>query len=227
MRLKTRKKSILLISFIFCFGLIFVISSVKGASTISTIPEKDTYVSSYLPDINHGENLSLYVGYTAIPELQYHTYIYFNFSDRRDNWNKAEISLKVDRFTIKMSNGLNVSICLIENDWDENLLTWNNKPPNGQKITDIFVSETIIYNIDVTNYIAGRNNISICVYPVGSSQTAIFCYNSRERNVDSPLLIWSYPSEGITGFNLILITISIFGVITFIISWRKLRSRKG
>lgn len=162
--------------------------------TVSTVAEKDTFVNSYDPSTNYGGEDYALAGFYATVDIV-ESYFYFTFSDKPNNYIKAEISL----FCGGDSLIRNVSICLIEEHWDEYSMNWTNKPIKGSEITFLLINQTDIYKFDVTNYIAGRNNLSICIYiknenyingnVVMISREGFF---NQER---APQLIWTYPEN--------------------------------
>ncbi|KKL20590.1 hypothetical protein LCGC14_2453950, partial [marine sediment metagenome] len=85
-----------------------------------------------------------------------------------------------------------LSVYLIEDTWNELTLTWNNKPTKGEMIDSFLASAQKIYTINVSSYIAGKNNISICLWT-----PELFIYNqiqgdTREGYFNPPQLVWTY-----------------------------------
>jgi len=184
------KKILIVLSIILVPNFIFAIQPVNAIirdQTIETTAEKDTYAREYNPTTNYGGQSYFLVGrdvFSAAVEA----YFYFNFSDKPVNWENAEIAL--DLYSI--SSTVNLSVYLIEDSWNELTLTWNNKPTKGEMIDSFLAATEKIYTINVTSYIAGRNNISICLWT-----PELFTYNqiqgsTREGYFDPPQLIWTY-----------------------------------
>ena len=156
-------KSRIIIPILLILGLyssIYIPISVLG-DTISTVAEKDSYVEEYSPGHNFGGISFLIFGDrpSLFPSPFREAYLFFNFSDKPVEWTKAEIS--IDMYSI--SETFNGIISLITDDWQEMEITWDNKPEHIEIITTFTVSSEKIYKFDVTNYIAGRENISICI----------------------------------------------------------------
>lgn len=193
-----RNKKIFVIFLVFIFGAIFLIQPVTAngsTMTISTIAEKDSYVDTYSPGANFGGVNYLYAGIDYSYDLK-ESYFYFNFSDKPSNYKKAEISLDI----WGVSKTVYLNVCLIEESWDEYTITWMNKPEYGEHITTLLVPSSNIYKIDITNYIEGRNNISICLYTGDYLMDDYIFINSREGYYswapeDAPQLIWTYETE--------------------------------
>lgn len=193
-----KKRTIfILIGVLFIPGFIFNVTPARAIirdQTVSTVAEKDTYVNSYDPSSNYGgEDYALAGFYAEVYIVE--SYFYFTFSDKPNNFTKAEISLYCgDASQIK-----NVSICLIEEHWDEYSMNWTNKPIKGSEITSLLIDQTDIYKFDVTDYITGRNNLSICVYIKNENyvedNVIILSREGFFSQESAPQLIWTYPEN--------------------------------
>lgn len=222
-------KSRIIILILLILGLyssIYLPISVLGDS-ISTVAEKDTYVAEYYPSKNFGDismlEIGVYLQQLFIPPYR-EAYLYFNFSDKPEGWTKAEIS--IDMYEI--SETFDVTISLITDDWQEMEITWSNKPEHNEIITTFTVSSAKIYKFDVTNYIAGRENISICINASDYQQTSYVKASSRESyqsDEDAPQLIWTETtSPSISGFQILPVLLSVsFGIIALAFVIRKRR----
>ena len=193
------KKVLIFISIIFFSSFLMNISPTRAIikdQTISTVAEKDTYVNIDDALSNFGGQDYALGGFYFGGDIV-EAYFFFNFSDKPSPYTKAEISL--DFWSV--SQTMNVSIVLIEEEWDEYSMTWINKPSKGAEITSMIITQSDIYTINVTNYIAGRNNLSICVYiKVDNYVDDYFYITSREEFYsfapeDAPQLIWTYPEN--------------------------------
>ena len=193
------KKITFLFSLVFFSSVLINIPLTRAIikdQTISTIAEKDTYVNTYDALSNFGGQDYALGGFYFGSDIV-EAYFFFNFSDKPITYTKAEISL--DFWSV--SQTMNVSICLIEEDWDEYSMNWINKPSKGAEITSMIITQSDIYTINVTNYITGRNNLSICVYiKVENYVNDYFYITSREgfyswAPEDAPQIIWTYPED--------------------------------
>ena len=188
------KKIVILLSLFFIFGFIFKITPIRAISTdqtISTVAEKDSYVESGGATSNYGGKNWLIFGDRILGWNE--AYLYFNFSNKPTGWTKAEVS--IDMYSI--SETFNVTASLITNSWDELTITWLNKPVHGEVITTFTVAEGNIYKIDVTDYIAGRDYISICLNASDYLQGGYVQARSREGSYSwspegYPQFIWTY-----------------------------------
>jgi len=164
--------------------------------TISTIASKDSFVKQTYPNANYGHLDFFLLGrdaYSAAMEA----YFYFDFSDKPSSWTKAEISIEF----YSILSTTNVTMYLIERSWEELSITWNNKPSKDEIITSFLINAEDSYKniyFDVSSYIVGRTNISICLWTpeVISYQqiqgTTRENYNPRPPG-KVPHLIWTYP----------------------------------
>jgi len=193
------RKNIILISLILFLSVLVHITPTRAIikdQQISTIAEKDTYVNSDNALSNFGGQDYALGGFYFGGDIV-EAYFFFNFSDKPSTYTKAEISL--DFWSV--SQTMNISISLIEEEWDEYTMTWINKPSKGAEITSLIITQSDIYAINVTNYIGGRNNLSICVYiKVENYVNDYFYITSREgfysfAPEDAPQLIWTYPDN--------------------------------
>lgn len=170
------------------FGVNFASGATREA-TISTIAEKDAYVDLYSPLSNYGGKSWLIFGDHILDFTE--SYLFFNFSDKPLDWVKAEIS--IDMYSI--SETFDVAVSLINDSWSETGITWLNKPEHREVIASFSVSSSAIYKIDVTDYIDGRDNISICINASDYFQNGYVQGSSREGyyfDEDAPQLIWTY-----------------------------------
>lgn len=187
----------MLFSVLFIAGITFNAPPARAVirdQTVSTVAEKDTYVNSYDPSSNFGgEDYALAGFYAPVDIVE--SYFYFTFSDKPSNYTKAEISLHCGGDSLIR----NVTICLIEEHWDEYSMNWTNKPTKGSEITSLLIDQTDIYKFDVTTYIPGRNNLSICVYIKNinyvDSNVAIRTREAVFVQETAPQLIWTYPEN--------------------------------
>lgn len=189
------KGKIVLFGLLISFGLLLTIPSITGVqreASISTITSKDTYVDTGNAISNYGGVSYLMAGFSILSDIR-EAYFYFGFSDKPDSFTKAEISL--DFWGV--SQTMNFTVVLIEEEWDEFTMTWvTDKPSKGQVIDYILVTSSSIYTVDITSLIAGRTNISICVYIEFDNYVNDYAYiYSREGYIfddDAPQLIWTY-----------------------------------
>jgi len=171
--------------------------TVKSSSlgSIETISSKDTYICSGYPSANYGDEIYLYVGDFGAPKYVCYSYFHFEFIDKPDNYQKAEISLYI--WDIGQTTQFN--IYLITENWNEYLMNWQNKPTNNIKITTLQITPGLLetynrWSFDISNYISGKTNISICI--TRESGDDLIWISSREVESEyvevRPQLIWTY-----------------------------------
>ena len=115
---------------------------------------------------------------------------------------------------------MTLSFCIIEESWDEYLMTFVNKPEKSTNIIDLVIAQSGVYKIDISNYIEGRTDISICVYVKIENYIDDYVFiTSREgyySEVYAPQLIWTYKTEFIKpviyGYNLPILVLCIYGL---------------
>jgi hypothetical protein len=190
----TKKTIFIFMGILVFFGILLSLptgNAITRERYISTIAEKDTYVDTANPTSNYGGVNYLMTGFGIFSDIR-EAYFYFDFSDKPQNYIRAEISL--DFWGV--SQTMNYTICLIEESWNENSMTWINKPEKGEVIDNILVTSDTIYTIDVTSLISGRTNISICVYIEVDNYVDDYAYITSKEGYyldeDAPQLKWIY-----------------------------------
>ena len=190
-----KRVAFILIGSLFTIGFILTISPTRAIirdQTVSTVAEKDSYVNSYYPTSNYGGADWLIFGNYILGWTE--AYLCFNFTDKPASWTKAEIS--IDMYSV--SETFNVTVSLINDTWNEYTINWLNKPVHKEIITTFSVAEGKIYKFDITDYIEGRNNISIYLNASNYLQNGYVQGHSREGFYSwapegAPQLIWTYP----------------------------------
>ena len=92
-------------------------------------------------------------------------------------------------------------MCLIEQTWSEDIITWNNAPPKGEVLGYMIYENNTggAHIIDISDKVEGRTNLSVCIYmelanyvenyaPIASSET----YLMEEQ---APQIIWTYTED--------------------------------
>lgn len=229
MMCKSTKKKVLVGVLLFLIGILNVanVKSTTQEETIETIADEDSFVSMYLgANKNFGGREVIYVGNYINTWSE--GYLHFSFTDKPDDWVKAEISI----YAYAVSETFEASISLIEDDWDEMAITWENKPVHGEIIMSFTVAEVGWYTIDVTNFIEGRDDISICVNASDDSQNGWIQLSSTTNEDIStyPILIWTYPVEGVDsgiiyGFDLPIFILTILSIGMMLVFFRKRKTK--
>lgn len=210
------KKLIQIIGFTIILAIIFITPVKAEPSEIATLSDKDSYVQSNSNTTNTGDSIWVFFGYDLNLYQFDEAYIHFNFSAKPENWEKAEISIDATMF-----GQFNATVCLITDNWEEDTITWVNKPLHGEIITTFEVTGTAFYKFDISNYMQG-DSISICINASDSNEKSGYVMAaSREGHGAGlhigPQLIWTYePTESIIeGYNL-YIFLGLIGLIAII-----------
>lgn len=196
------------------FSLFFVISAqfvtiaradvkideikIAGMATSNTIADADTYVDGTHQGSNYGGQTYLEAGY----DIVYATYMHFNFTTEPQNVIQARIKF----YVYSVSSTANLSVTIITTPWNEYSMTWANQPTGKTHVEYIVIPSTGSYYIDITNYIAGRNNISICLNSSTTSNLGLAYMDSRELSGSGPMIVWTYTTNVIITPNSITIT---------------------
>ena len=197
-------------------------------SRLFTIADRDTYVDSDNPTKNYAEEAWVDAG-SQFTSQYYEAYFHFTLSDKPNNYDKAELSLALISFLYTPSN---FSIILVGNSWQENTLTWNNKPAHQETIRNITITSEERYVIELTDFLRNLDEFSICVDITNKTIEESIGFWSSEGyvyDVDAPQIIWTYESEyspsGLIALFLIyvLLIVSLAVVITKITKARVLK----
>ncbi len=168
-------------------------SSKIGEIPIMTVAEKDTYVNSFSAPSNYGGQNYLYSGFYLGGDVC-ESYFYFNFSGKPVDYIRAEIFLDI----WSVGQTINLTVSLIEESWNEYTMNYASIPTKGVTISNMLLTSDVEYKINITDYVSGRDNISICVYcEVENYVNDYVIINSREDSSysDVPKLIWTRLGE--------------------------------
>jgi len=167
-------------------------SATSGKIVTSTIAKADAHVDAGNPNDNYAYNGYVYAGHWSGGWLE--TFFRFNFNKKPYLITNASIFLYMTyQSTVKPYN---LPVYLIEETWSEGGITWNNKPSYGPLITTLAVTSNGFYSINVTDYIDGRNNISICVSYDSTNTGGQDWLNIHSRGwTIKPNITWIYEGE--------------------------------
>jgi len=113
-------------------GIIVCLASVAVADEVELPAQKDSYIEEYAPDANNGnaDYLQLYANWTHPAETRSTTLICFDLAP----YMGTVIDDAVLRLYV-LPTGLqpgNIDVYRIADEWDENIVTWDNAPPDAQ-----------------------------------------------------------------------------------------------
>jgi hypothetical protein len=175
-------------------GFLLTIPNAQGIQrerTFSNVADRDTYLDTASPMSNYGGVNNLIAGFSYTPNIR-EAYFHFNFSNKPSNLKRAEISLEF----WGVSQTMNFTVCIIEDNWDEYTMTWGERPNKNNTIGHLLVASSGIYKLGITSLIQGRTDISICVYIEIDNLIRDYAYiTSREgfySSEDAPQILWTY-----------------------------------
>lgn len=203
------KKNITILMSLFLLIILSNVNIVRSEPTpnpsaddyVLTIATKDTYVDSGEPLANYGGQEWLHCGLSWFNDL-YIAYFYFPFTDKPNDYDHA---ILIFRFW-GVSQTLDINITLINEEWDEYSMNWENQPlgtgvpSSPESIWEGQITGDDHWGFDVTDYIKG-DGISVAIYSTNYIQNDYFLIDSREEDLgyswygeNSPTLVWV--SEG-------------------------------
>ncbi len=191
------KKLFTIIVFLLIFGVLIIPIKATTTATISTITDKDSFVNSWDRYENYGDYDFFDVGKTNIQTIE--TYIHFDFTNKPDDWTRAMISINI--YDIDVVEPPKITICLVNDNWYELIINWHNKQNHSSIITTFSVNEAKDYSIDISIFVEGRSDISICLYMAENYGGFIKGTSKEGATSDkiAPTLIWTYEVETYTG----------------------------
>jgi hypothetical protein len=184
----------------------------------TTLADKDAGVASNQPDTNSGSSASIGAGYPNVePYVYSEGFIHFNLADKPTNLISAEI-----RLFIMVSDAGHIRFTTVDAEWGEYTVTWNNKPAGSALITDLDLTTDPGYRyINITDFIAGRNDISIRLNATSKAEFVSITVVSREETMNlvyRPVIIWTYsytpgggdvPPPAVDGYASVLVLLGI------------------
>ncbi|MFX0028409.1 MAG: DNRLRE domain-containing protein [Promethearchaeota archaeon] len=179
--------------FILILTLSILSTSVQASDTV-VYPTKDSYVNSYHPNKNFGgqpqmECGTFYVPATDTPSTQAcEAYLYFDLSEVLKDWSKVELYL--DFYSV--SEAVEFEIIKIIGNWDEDLITWINKPAQGEIMLSLTILDDMDTVIDISSHVSS-NKFSICI-DSPYYQDELVKITAKEDNLElkRPRLIFYY-----------------------------------
>jgi len=206
---KSKKISFFVI--LILLGISINIGEVKAAKTMNVDASADTYVSSNAPTLNYGTNLYIDVGFATGFTHNFTAYFSFSLSNLPGVFLGAEISLRIvaDNETVRKV----FEVYLIETSWNEREITYNNRPSLGAFMTYFNVTTDGIYSLDVSDFVSGRNTLSICLLPVNTTYDESIQINSRENAFYNPELTWTYDDTENPTLKIVIVVIVIASVL--------------
>lgn len=204
-----RNKKLILLVYILVSIFVVSIINVKAAEqvkTLAVVANKDSYVDVGDPTANFGGQDVMWAGITILSDLQ-EAYIEYPLTDEPENWTKAEITFE----TYYVGQTINVTISLVIENWDENTITWINKPSISEIITTLLITGDQEYIIDISNYVDARTHLCICINATTFLTEESFMIFGRTYSMTDwrPEIVWTYtqtvPEFAIYGYSTMFI----------------------
>jgi hypothetical protein len=196
------------------------------------LPVKNTYAASNQPTNTHGNSYYLYFG--NFSDIATETFLSFKLSSTYRNLTSAILTIQQVGFDSGNEShgwGIEANCSLVSDSWEENTLTWENKPTPFQEIDTFYINPyiwvygnpPIFHTVDVLSFIQFGNNtefiVSICLSIIVEESTDLgyMAIPSKElHNNDiffGPTLNITYVEQESSNKNNILLIIITIGVV--------------
>ena len=110
----------------------------------------DSYVSSREHTENYGNATNLKVAKDqGSGNYLYESYLFFNISEKPNEFIKAEISLRL----FAWSSGTSITVSLINSSWEESTIIWDNKPSHDDVLESFIWTGYGIKKIEMNSMI--------------------------------------------------------------------------
>jgi len=161
--------------------MILLMTPIVCAGTAKIYPTDDAYIEKENPNTNFGSALSLRVGDEPSHGTD-RSYLKFDLSSLNG---KTISSAKLSIFATP-SEGTAKLYSVSNNNWNEETLTWNNKPTESNFIESKIVSNSGRYEFNVLSYIQTSQN-SFAIIEDGENDLIMFASKEyNDDNVNSP-----------------------------------------
>jgi len=181
--------------------MIILMSPIVCAGTMPPIyPSDDAYVEKENPNTNYGTSptslTTLRVGYDPNFGTD-RSYLKFDLSSLNG---KTITSAKLSIFSMP-SNGISKLYSVSNNNWNEESITWNNKPNESNFIESKSVTNSGRYEFNVLSYVQTSQN-SFMLMEDGENDLIMFASKEyNPDNVNSPYLEVVYDGASICTTN--------------------------
>lgn len=191
-----------LIAFILSVCFISLAIPTKAESkTLNSIADSTIRVNS--PNHNYGDATDLLIGeWNGGNEAV----LMFDLSTEFINFTKAELWFEV----MSLGDPITLEFYEISSFWTENSVTWNNAPPAGKFITNISVSEAIVYKINIPSSVEYKTGPwSVRINSTDSSWVRMACKETFSEELH-PHIRYDYQGDVIGEDLSLFLFISIF-----------------
>ncbi|MHA1734274.1 MAG: CBM96 family carbohydrate-binding protein [Promethearchaeota archaeon] len=200
------------------FGL-FILPTV-AATTITTYADKNATVYETNPDQKWSDGiLWISIDYADV-------YIHFNFTNRPNSWDKVCVVLSLGLLTFgSPPPGVtgNVELYLVKGTWDEQSITYSNRPIPGNLMASQTVPSNGNYTLDITDYVSkADSDLSVCVKTSGDLDIGI---TSREYG-GGPRLVWTTATSDVPGYPVLMVLTSGLAALV-LVSFRYMKGKNA
>ncbi len=205
-----KKLSLIIFGIILCLGVNSIPEARAASVTIST--NADTSAFSSNPDNNYGTQTTTYVFAQVNGNGVFHGTSFFNFdlSQIPPHSTINSAYLKTYLTFCNLDSGYNFKVSLLDRDWSEGSLTWNNQPQPVSSIGMLrypcdATTQNTFYSFDISNLIQATVNgqyawHGLSLSNVNSSETYFYYIATKEQSpvVSAKLVVDFTPPAGAT-----------------------------
>jgi hypothetical protein len=158
--------------------------------TVIVNPIEDAYVRNGNDDDNNfGSSDDLIIKQGTDPNYFRKTYIQFDISGEAF----TDVTSAIVRLYANSLKAAEVTTYEADDNWQEESVSWNNTPPQGDELDVVAVSsENQYYEWDVTSYVAGQalgDGVVSLIFYDASASNALLSFNSKEIGSNIPELV--------------------------------------
>lgn len=158
----------------------FIFEETSLPNEIRLLPTQDTTVKASYPNSRYGARRTLQVDGSSLKA----TYMQFDLGSVQ-TMESAVLRLKIT----DPSNGVQQVRAVADNNWDEDTLTYNNRPSTSGSIASISGGANGSWvSIDLTDHVAAKKGKLMSIALVSTSSNGLY-FNSKEASKDRPALV--------------------------------------
>ena len=191
-----------------CIASLLPAFGLGATATVNDEADKDAYINEGYPTFNFGSYTYGYAGNFLSSECE--TYMSIPFTHQPEEYIQAQLALSIANTEVTTK----LTFCLIENTWNENTLTWNDRLTHGAVFnqTDIpAITSNYWFYINITDLILDTDTrFTFCVNSTDDTNTKAITIQTRESG-SRPHIVWTYTTADSTpdvpGYDVVLIGI--------------------
>jgi hypothetical protein len=212
--MKLRKNNVIIVALVSVCLILVAIPVRASTRTINSV--EDSTIDQSYPTQNNGGRTDL-----LVDQARHDAVIKFDLSPISGVFYEAQFGFEV----MSLGGPINLSIYEMMSTWTEMGVNWNNAPPLGTHIIDLYIDETAFYLINITVYaqivhLAQLGSLSVRLMTNDSNWVRIACKEtvSQEQRPQMRFYFLDEPSIGIdlSIFVLVSITSGVTGIFIFV-----------